>query len=554
MLVSPSMNSLMMKMKTQPIKIAILAMGGEGGGVLADWIVSLAEAYGYFAQTTSVPGVAQRTGATIYYVELFPGADDPDAPAPVLALMPTAGDVDIVLASELMEAGRAVQRGFVTPDRTTLIASTHRAFTMQEKSAMGDGRVDSRRLIRQSQQAARCFIHFDMAQMAEKCGSVMSSVLFGALCGTGILPFSSIQFEQAIIRGGVGIKPSLQAFGLGLSRTQAALSGGQSAGCNPPSGHSDSAHKNDARHDIFVKHSSSNNGHSINNKPINHNDVNALLSRIEENLPSCIHKITLKAVRRLIDYQDPEYASLYLDRLQHLVSQVGESNQQLLREAARHLVLWMTYEDIIRVADLKTRASRFKRVHQEIRANRYQLVEINEFLHPRTEEICDTLPAGFGRWLSRPHTINRILTKLFSRGYVIKTSSIWGYLLLYMLAGLRRIRRCTLRFQRETTGIDNWLRRIVAAAKHDPVLAVEVVKCQQLLKGYGDTHSRGLKNFQTLMNFVDCHRKKLSAHNLRQLREAALADEDGRQLHEYQQYLEANILKKNGGGVSNEPA
>ena len=56
----------------QPIKIAIFAMGGEGGGVLADWIVDMGEANGWVAQTTSVPGVAQRTGATIYYVELFP--------------------------------------------------------------------------------------------------------------------------------------------------------------------------------------------------------------------------------------------------------------------------------------------------------------------------------------------------------------------------------------------------------------------------------------------------------------------------------------------------
>ena len=69
MLSSPSSIAL------QPIKIAILAMGGEGGGVLADWIVNLGEENGYFAQTTSVPGVAQRTGATIYYVELFPGAE-----------------------------------------------------------------------------------------------------------------------------------------------------------------------------------------------------------------------------------------------------------------------------------------------------------------------------------------------------------------------------------------------------------------------------------------------------------------------------------------------
>ena len=58
--------------KVRPITIAIVALGGEGGGVLADWIVDLAEHGGYLAQATSVPGVAQRTGATIYYVELFP--------------------------------------------------------------------------------------------------------------------------------------------------------------------------------------------------------------------------------------------------------------------------------------------------------------------------------------------------------------------------------------------------------------------------------------------------------------------------------------------------
>ena len=122
---------------TQPIKIAILAMVGEGGGVLADWIVDLGEHNGHIAQTTSVPGVAQRTGATIYYVELYPQRQaEADGAMPVLALMPMPGDVDVVLASELMEAGRAVQRGLVTPERTTLIASTHRVYSIAEKTAM----------------------------------------------------------------------------------------------------------------------------------------------------------------------------------------------------------------------------------------------------------------------------------------------------------------------------------------------------------------------------------------------------------------------------------
>jgi indolepyruvate ferredoxin oxidoreductase beta subunit len=195
---------------TAPIKIAILAMGGEGGGVLADWIVDLGEQNGWLAQTTSVPGVAQRTGATIYYDELYPQeAAARDRAEPVLALMPLPGDVDVVLASELMECGRAVQRGLVTPERTTLIASTHRVYSITEKTALGDGRVDAAALLAHARRAARRFVRFDMAEAAEQAGSVISAVLFGALAGTGVLPFSRARFEATIARGGVGVQPSL---------------------------------------------------------------------------------------------------------------------------------------------------------------------------------------------------------------------------------------------------------------------------------------------------------------------------------------------------------
>src|SRR5271169_1343867 len=150
------------------ITIAILAMGGEGGGVLADWIVDLAEGSGYCAQTTSVPGVAQRTGSTIYYLEIFPEeAVRVAGKEPVLALMPVPGELDIVLASELMEAGRAIQRGLVTPDRTTLITSTNRVYSMTEKTAITDGRVDSAKVIEASGIAAKVFVHDDFARLSE---------------------------------------------------------------------------------------------------------------------------------------------------------------------------------------------------------------------------------------------------------------------------------------------------------------------------------------------------------------------------------------------------
>ena len=197
------------------IRLAILAMGGEGGGVLADWVVDLAEHAGYLVQATSVPGVAQRTGATIYYLELFPksamnGRD------PVLALMPVPGDVDIVIASELMEAARAVERGLVTPDRTVLIASTNRVYAMTEKIAMGDGRSDGKPLVEAIGLAAQRLVATDMAELAEATGSVLSAVMFGALAGSGALPLDRAAFEATIERAGIGIEASKRGFAAGF--------------------------------------------------------------------------------------------------------------------------------------------------------------------------------------------------------------------------------------------------------------------------------------------------------------------------------------------------
>ena len=146
-----------------PIKLLIAALGGEGGGVLTNWIVSAAEAAGYPVQSTSIPGVAQRTGATTYYIEIFPvKAAELGGKRPVLALTPGVGDIDIAVASELLEAGRTVANGFVTPERTHLIASTSRLYAMDEKIAMGDGRFDQDKLIKIVTDNARDALLIDM--------------------------------------------------------------------------------------------------------------------------------------------------------------------------------------------------------------------------------------------------------------------------------------------------------------------------------------------------------------------------------------------------------
>ncbi|WP_326537417.1 indolepyruvate oxidoreductase subunit beta family protein [Pseudorhodoferax sp.] len=489
-----------MRNTPQPIKIAILAMGGEGGGVLADWIVDLGEHNGYIAQTTSVPGVAQRTGATIYYLELFPAEQaQRDGGQPVLAMMPLPGDVDVVLASELMEAGRAVQRGLVTPDRSTLIASTHRVYSIAEKMAMGDGRVDSAELLAHAARAAKRFVRFDMAQTAEAAGSVISAVLFGALAGTGVLPFGRAQFEATIERGGVGVKASLKAFARGFA--QAAEPEADTPPADAP------AAAPQARDPA----------------------VAALLQRLAQELPATARPLATEGVRRLIDYQDPAYAALYLDRLARL-AQTPDEDGALLRAAARHLALWMSYEDTIRVADLKTRDSRFTRVQSEVRLQEGQQLAIQEFMHPRIEEICETLPAGLGRWLARPHALHRLVARFTRAGRVVTTSSLRGYALLWSLSRLRGMRRRTLRYQLEDARITDWLALVAETAARNPQLALEIVQCQRLVKGYGDTHARGLANYQRLVQAVRQAGTRLAPATLRELRDAALTDEHGKAL------------------------
>ncbi|MFM0733996.1 indolepyruvate oxidoreductase subunit beta family protein [Paraburkholderia sediminicola] len=509
-------------MSERPIGIAILAMGGEGGGVLADWIVDLAEHEGYPAQTTSVPGVAQRTGATIYYVEFHPRAVDVHdrAHEPILSLVPTPGDVDIVLASELMEMGRAIQRGLVTPDRTTLIASTHRVYSMTEKTSMSDGRVDPRPFVAQAEKAAKHFVHADFARIAEHNGSVISAALFGALAGANALPFSREQFEAAIKRAGVGVQSSLKAFAAGFET--AVRSNGDTDQPKAKGPGDAIPSRRSQPFDIGAT---------------NHPEIVALDRRVQSEFPAEVADILHRAVRRLADYQDVSYAHAYLDRLKPLRAvddaavYAVRGDELLLAEAARHLALWMSYEDTVRVAELKIRASRFARVRDEVKATSEQLLHINEFLHPRLEEIADTLPAALGRWLLKPGVLRSMVECMTSRGRIVRTTSLRGFLMLYGVASLRGMRRRSLRYQREHAEIDAWLARTLRYAADDYPLALEIARSQRLVKGYGDTHARGMRNYRKIEAVLPLvARTAAPAACLKVLCEAALADEEGARL------------------------
>jgi indolepyruvate ferredoxin oxidoreductase beta subunit len=240
----------------------------------------------------------------------------------------------------------------------------------------------------------------------------------------------------------------------------------------------------------------------------------------------------LEGTRRALDYQDPAYAELYLDRVEGIAALEARlwadaSSYALLQATARGLALWMTFEDTIRVADLKTRGSRFARVQDEIRAAPGQLFGITEFMKPRVEEIAGTLPAGWGTWILGSPRASRWLAK-FTAGRQIRTRTLRGFLMLYMLGGLKRWRRGTLRFHEENARIEAWLARVEAVATDNYRVAVELANAQRLVKGYGETHERGWRNFSTLLEQVDVLASRSDGGTvLARVIEAALADEEG---------------------------
>ena len=487
--------------QSEPIKIAILAMGGQGGGVLSNWLIQVAERSGYLAQSTSVPGVAQRTGATVYYLEFFPREAIGDDPA-VLALMPVPGRVDVVIAGEMIEGGRAILRGLITPDRTTALVSTHRDYAIGEKTAMGDGRANTEKIAQAVMENAKYFIGFDMDALAGQTGSVISSVLLGAAAGSGALPFGRDTFTEIITEGGVAVEANLKGFDAGYER----------------------ARKQQEEQERPVA------AHAA--MPPVHGSVQPLLDRIEAEFPVQTHEIIRAAVGKLLDYQDVRYAKQYLDRLQPVL-QADRADQayRLTVETARYLALWMTYEDAIRVADLKIRSTRFDRVRKEVQAEQGQVVTWQEFMHPRVQELCDIMPAWKGALHMKIPLLRNFIGLFCRRGRKINTTSISGFLLLFLLAGLRVTRRWTLRYKTETAAMDKWLATVLDCSAIDYDLAVEVAECQRLVKGYGETHERGMANFKRIMDMLgDLRKRPGTAAKVRELREAALADEQGEEL------------------------
>jgi indolepyruvate ferredoxin oxidoreductase beta subunit len=471
--------------------------------VLTEWLVNIAHRAGYAAQSTSIPGVAQRTGATTYYIEIVPATWRAlNGRRPVLSLTPGVGDIDVMAATELLEAGRAIANGFVTRERTLLVGSTGRSYLTPEKMAIGDGRYDLERLLQAVNDNAHDNLLMDMEALAKANGTMINSVMLGALAGCGKLPIPPAAFEAAIRAEGKAAEANLRGFRAGL-----AAASEQAPVVKPRE------HKRRSRLTLAELEREATGG-----------------------TPEAAREVMLEGVRRLSAYQNLRYARLYLDRLAFLKT----ADPILLRETARHLAVRMSFEDVIRVAEAKAAPDRFARIaRDELKVGSAQPgtqpYVIYDFLKPGIDELCQVLPPA----LARP--VLRFAERRGWRGRVyfpmeVNATSVSGYLRFWLLAKLKRWRPRSYRYQQEQELIEAWLALIRETAALSSDLAREIAECARLIKGYGDTHARGSSNYRrieteiirpTLAGTIPL---KIGIDGVASARAAALVDPEGESL------------------------
>lgn len=436
--------------------VQIAALGGQGGGVLVDWLVQAARIAGYPAQATSIPGVAQRTGATTYYFELYPDIDPPKEP--VFSLFPDLGDLDLSVALELSEAGRALEKGLIG-SRTAVITSAARIYSTAEKSVATDGTIPSQPIIDALRSVAGSVTLLDMAELAKAADGMGNAAVLGAVCASGILPLEESHYRDAIAASGVAVGKNLAGFAAGLE-----------AGGAPENGAGDGK--------VY--------------RPAPSRFAGAVAA-----LPQPLRPLVGHALAKLTDYQNAAYAQDYLDRLSPFIAADDDPDKRLSKEVARRLAAWMSYEDVIRVAQLKTRPGRFAKIRDDLGLDAAAPLRVTDYLKPGREEFAAILPPSLARALLKPGTESG------GTPLRINTAGPLGFAMMRVLAALKPMRRLSYGFRHEHQAMARWLDAVKSAMAVDTELAVRVAETAVCARGYGRVRRRGAERLAALLADFD---------------------------------------------------
>ncbi len=477
-----------MEGKSDLIKIMVPAVGGQGGGVLTEWLVQAFFLENYDVQGISLPGLSQRGGSTVYYLEAHPRPESPDKQI-IFAQFPVPGEVDVIISQEFLELGRALQLGYGS-DRTTIVTSTHRIYSTLEKMPIGSGIYSDENLRKIATAFSSKLIELNALQLAKDNGMddlAVNAILFGALAASGRLPLSKASFISSVEKVGVAVKTNLRGFDVGWSFVSSRKYA--------------ESEKKAVVWETFVK------ARADRLEEYEREVYLGKVSRIETEFPSQLREIIAESLYRLIDYQDEGYADTYIDDVREIyrLDESMKGNLKLTEHFARNLALLMSYEDGIRVAELKIKSERFKRIKEEMRLRDDQVFKVVDYLKPDAEELYGLLPniiiAPFVRIIESP-----IFRKIWRRKKPITfaqtptTTSFSGYLRLWMMTKIKFMRPHSYRFRKERALMRKYRESTIYYAGLDYKLGSLIARSGSMVKGYGKVRRRTIKAFY---RFID---------------------------------------------------
>ncbi len=490
-------------MERMPITVLVAAVGGQGGQLFSQWLFDAAKTAGFAPVGVGLPGLSQREGATVYYLEFFARPEETAFFSP----FPEKGRVQVLIGLELLELLRALREGYLADDGA-IVGSTHRVLTADEKLPLKGGFITAEQVLPLLQQMGRRCVVFDAVQAAGLAGlseRAANAILFGALAASGILPFPPDAFRRAIEHYGVAVAFNLRAFEFGMRfrEWQAQLRASDGAAADEWASLPEPKLPTDIQRRM---------------ETLSVDDELAMTLRY--------------AARWLCHYQDARYFARYLDCIQAICERDRERSSNLLvtKEVARILALRMAYEDAIRVAQLKTQRQRFARLRREHHIGDDVVYRVVDFFSPDWDELTGLLPVKGAR--DRGQEATKALTTAtdlqplsefddlpplpsqveeLKRPAVqmkLETTSLLGFLTLKALLLLKPLRPYSRRFKSEWEAITEWLSAVDWALSEDYDLAFLVARSGEMVRGYGRTRRKTLSAWRTFIAFLRALRRR----------------------------------------------
>ena len=208
---------------------------------------------------------------------------------------------------------------------------------------------------------------------------------------------------------------------------------------------------------------------------------------LPEGLPESVVPVASDAIHVLTEYQGADYAKLYVERLKRFVGKRGVS-EAMLGDIARLMAMRMSYEDAVRIAQLKL--LELEAYPDTPRADDVRKLRLDEMVEALPTVVAEPLLDVLGRigWVRKRVSIR------------FSTANRFSIRRLKIEASLKRWRRYSIRYSRERLWVERWLHMIDRALNRQPAAAATIVETATMVQGYGDAYRYGLADWHAIID------------------------------------------------------